>query len=121
MIVGIGLDLQRIDGIEAAEALRTPGPVFSDAECRHAASRRSPASALACGFAAKEAFFKSLPEPTAYFWTDMEVLCDDGREARFRFHGDLAALLAAKRWEVRLSLAQGGGYASAFVAISTRS
>lgn len=120
MIVGIGLDLQRIDDIQAAEELRTPGPVFSETEYRHAAGQRSPASALACGFAAKEAFFKSLPEPAAYFWTDMEILCEDGREARFCFHGNLAALLAAKRWEVRLSLAQCGSYASAFVAISTR-
>lgn len=120
MIVGIGLDLERVSALEAARDLRTPGVVFTEAECGYAAAQPHPASTFAGHFAAKEALFKSLAGGVRFYWTDVEVVHDARHAPSFRFSGEIADFMQKENWEVKLSISHSGEYAAAFVAISGR-
>jgi holo-[acyl-carrier protein] synthase len=109
MIIGIG------------EAIRVPGLVFTEAECGYAARQPNETRSLAGQFAAKEAFFKSVPPAVPYYWTDVEVVHDQRHAPSFRFSGELARCIDEKGWTVKLSITHCAEYAAAFVAIAERS
>lgn len=120
MIVGVGFDLERVSALEAAQHLRTPGVVFTEAECGYASAQPHPASTFAGHFAAKEALFKSLAGAVRFYWTDVEIVHDARRAPSFRFSGQIADFIHRGNWEVKLSISHSGEYAGAFVAISGR-
>jgi holo-[acyl-carrier protein] synthase len=119
MIVGIGCDLESISALEKADALRTPGLMFTASECRYIFDRPDPLASLTGHFAAKEAFFKALPFPVEFNWTDIEVLHDVTHAPRFSFSGGLGRAMAARGWQANLSMSHSGDYAAAFVTLSS--
>ncbi|HEX8362097.1 MAG TPA: holo-ACP synthase [Longimicrobium sp.] len=108
MIVGLGMDLVRIDRVWAMiqrrpeRALRR---LFTGAEARRCAGSRHPAESYAARFAAKEAFFKALGTGVGRGgeWTDVEVVSLTGGAPTLRLAGR-AAELAAARGTVRIHL-----------------
>jgi holo-[acyl-carrier protein] synthase len=120
VIVGIGCDIERVAALDGTEALRIPGLVFTEAECGYASEQPHCTRTLTGHFAAKEAFFKSLPEAVGFYWTDVEVVHDARRAPRFRFSGEMARVVEERNWDVKLSISHSGEYAVAFVAVSGR-
>lgn len=118
MIIGIGVDIERVAALDAGEAIRVPGLVFTEAECGYAARQTHATGTLAGQFAAKEAFFKSIPPSVSCYWTDIEVVHDQRHAPSFRFSGDLARFLVEKRWDVKLSISHSGEYATAIVTVA---
>ena len=108
MIVGLGMDLVRIDRVWAMiqrrpeRALRR---LFTDAEARRCAASRHPAESYAARFAAKEAFFKAVGTGLGRGgeWTDVEVVSLPSGAPTLRLTGR-AAEAAAARGAIRVHL-----------------
>jgi holo-[acyl-carrier protein] synthase len=118
MIVGIGVDLVKIDRIEKA-GNNHPGfleRVFTEKEREYCERKKYPAQHYAARFAAKEAILKAFGTgmTSGMRWTDIEVLRGDGGGPIVNISGaarDLADLKGVK--QVLLSYSHDEGYAVA--------
>jgi holo-[acyl-carrier protein] synthase len=102
VIVGIGVDVVRIERIGAA-LKRTPGlalRLFAESE------RDLPVASLAARFAAKEATAKALGAPAGLLWTDVEIRQDRSGRPELAVSGTVeraAKMLGVSRWHLSLS------------------
>lgn len=124
-VYGIGIDLVRIDRIEAGLARwgnRFLDRVFTVTEQRACLAKKNQAACLAMRFAAKEAFAKAVGTGirAPLFWKDMEVLnAPSGRPVVHlsqRAQG-LLRDLGIHAWHV--SLTDDGLYGAAVVVLET--
>jgi holo-[acyl-carrier protein] synthase len=122
MIVGIGIDLVKIDRIDTA-GKNHPGfleRVFTEQEREYCSRQKYPAQHYAGRFAAKEAVLKAVGTgwSAGIKWTDMEVLHGDGGGPLVKVSGrvkDLMDLKGVK--QVLLSYSHDEGYAVAQVVL----
>jgi holo-[acyl-carrier protein] synthase len=125
VIVGVGLDLVRVERIRAARErhgekfLRR---VFTDAEIESCLRREDPDPSLAARFAAKEAGMKALGTGWAQGvgWRDLEVVAPSNAPPGLALSGkaaERAASLGAGR--VQVSLTHEAGVAAAVVLVET--
>jgi holo-[acyl-carrier protein] synthase len=118
-IVGIGLDLVKIDRIRlAAERWqdRFLDRVFTEAERRHCFRRASPYASLAARFAAKEAVLKALGTgwTDGVRWVDIEVVTDASGRPRASVGGRAGALIReVGTTSIHVSLSHDAEYAMA--------
>ncbi len=102
MIVGIGVDVAEIAGLEAALE-RTPAlaaRLFAESE------RDRPIRSLTGCFAAKEAVAKALGAPPGLRWTDVIVSNDEAGRPELVITGTVAAAaarLGVTDWHVSIS------------------
>jgi holo-[acyl-carrier protein] synthase len=102
MIVGIGVDVAEIAGLEAALE-RTPAlaaRLFAESE------RDRPIRSLTGCFAAKEAVAKALGAPPGLRWTDVVVSNDEAGRPELVITGTVAAAaarLGVTDWHVSIS------------------
>jgi holo-[acyl-carrier protein] synthase len=102
VIVGIGVDVVRIERIDAA-LKRTPRlalRLFAESE------RDLPVASLAARFAAKEATAKALGAPCGLSWTDVEIRQDQSGRPELAVTGTVeqaARMLGVSRWHLSLS------------------
>lgn len=124
-IYGIGIDLVRIDRVEADIARwgeKFLSRVFTDSEQQDCRKRKNRAACYAIRFAAKEAFAKAVGTGvrSPLFWKDMEIRSDSlGKPSVFlspRAQGFLHEL-GVHRWHV--SLTDDGCYGAAVVVLET--
>ena len=123
MIIGIGLDLVKIERIDKA-VKNHPGfteRVFTDRERAYCSRQKFPAQHYAGRFAAKEAVLKAIGTgwSAGVKWTDMEVLHGEGGGPIVNLSGrvkDLMDLRGVK--QVLLSYSHDGDYAVAQVILS---
>lgn len=122
MLLGLGIDLCRIDRVEAAHArfgLRFVERCYTPAEAAQALARPRPAAALAMRFAAKEAFSKAAGlGMRGLAWREIEVVHDARGKPGLVLHG--RALAWARENQVaasHLSLTDDGDYAAAVVVL----
>jgi holo-[acyl-carrier protein] synthase len=119
MVVGVGIDVTKIDRFSRA-LRRTPAlaeRLFTERE------RGLPVRSLAARFAAKEALAKALGAPRGLLWTDAEVITGPDGRPSLKVTGTVAR--AARQagvttWHV--SLSHDAGIATAIViaeAVST--
>ena len=120
MIIGIGVDLVKIDRIDKAGKDRQGflERVFTDREREYCARQKYPAQHYAARFAAKEAVLKAIGTgwSAGTKWTDMEVLHGEGGGPIVNLSGrvkDLIDLKGVK--QVLLSYSHDEGYAVAQV------
>jgi holo-[acyl-carrier protein] synthase len=123
MIVGVGVDLVRIDrvtGLLERHGDRARARLFTDAEARRCAEGRHPPESFAARFAAKEAFFKALGTGWGRggAWTEVEVVSAATGAPTIRLSG-LAAAIAEQRGvrSIHLSLTHSDDTAAAFVVL----
>jgi holo-[acyl-carrier protein] synthase len=110
MIVGTGVDLERVDRIRAIierHGRRFIERVFTAGEIAYAEGHKQPAESYAARFAAKEAAMKALGTGWDHGvrWVDVEIVRDKGRP-QLRFHGraaEIAADLGCRAASVSLS------------------
>ena len=122
MIVGIGIDLVKIDRIDKA-GKDHPGfleRVFTEREREYCARQKYPAQHYAGRFAAKEAVLKAIGTgwSAGVKWTDIEVLHGEGGGPIVNLSGrvkDLMDLRGVK--QVFLSYSHDEGYAVAQVVL----
>lgn len=118
MIVGVGIDVVRVDRFSRALA-RTPllaDRLFTTAELQTPSGNPRTPESLAARFAAKEAVAKALGAPGGLHWHDCEVVADPDGRPWLTVSGTVAAVAAERgvtRWHV--SLSHDGGIASAMV------
>jgi len=111
MISGIGVDIVSIERIRRALARhdgRFGRKVLADGEWAIYQRLSDGAAYVAKRFAAKEAFFKALGQPSsaANTWHQLSILNDAAGRPHLEFGADLAALLAGlgiTAWHVSLS------------------
>jgi holo-[acyl-carrier protein] synthase len=121
VILGVGVDLVRIERIRQAMARwqdRFLERVFTEGELAYARRRRDPAEHLAARFAAKEAALKALGTGLSMGvrWREMEVQRARGEPPRLALSGRTAALGAARGVRTfHVSLTHDGDYAMAQV------
>ena len=122
MIIGIGIDLVKIDRIDKAGKNHSGflERVFSEREREYCARQKFPAQHYAGRFAAKEAVLKAIGTgwSTGVKWTDMEVLHGDGGGPVVNISGrvkDLMDLKGVK--QIFLSYSHDEGYAVAHVVL----
>jgi holo-[acyl-carrier protein] synthase len=122
MIIGIGIDLVKIDRIDKAGKNHTGflERVFTDREREYCSRQKFPAQHYAGRFAAKEAVLKAIGTgwSAGVKWTDMEVLHGDGGGPIVNVSGrvkDLMDLKGVK--QVLLSYSHDEGYAVAHVVL----
>lgn len=121
MVVGIGIDLVRIERVRRAVARwqdRFLRRVFTPAELDYCLRRRDPAEHLAARFAAKEATLKALGTGLSLGvrWREMEVRRARGERPTLALTGRVRALGEARGARVfHLSLTHDGDYAMAQV------
>jgi holo-[acyl-carrier protein] synthase len=121
VILGVGIDLVRIERVRQAMARwqdRFLQRVFTDGELAYARRRRDPAEHLAARFAAKEATLKALGTGLSMGvrWREMEVRRARGEPPRLALSGRTAALGAARGVRTfHVSLTHDGDYAMAQV------
>ncbi|MBD5092701.1 MAG: holo-ACP synthase [Subdoligranulum sp.] len=120
MIVGIGVDMTRIERVE--KSLARPGfleRVYGPGERALLEHMPRRAERAAANFAAKEAFGKALG--TGLFRDfapcEAEALRDERGAPYFAFSGRAAALMQSRGLQAHLSLTHEGGYAAAFVVL----
>jgi holo-[acyl-carrier protein] synthase len=118
MIVGIGIDLVKIDRIDKAVRNHTGflEKVFTDKEREYCTRQKFPAQHFAARFAAKEAVLKAIGTgwSTGVKWTDMEVLHGEGGGPIVNISGrvkDLMDLRGVK--QIFVSYSHDEGYAVA--------
>jgi holo-[acyl-carrier protein] synthase len=124
MIVGIGIDLVKIDRIDKAG--KHEGfleRLFTDREREYCSRQKFPAQHYAARFAAKEALLKAIGTgwSAGVKWTDMEVLHGEGGGPIVNLTGrvkDLIDLKGVK--QVFLSYSHDEGYAVAHVVLEGR-
>jgi holo-[acyl-carrier protein] synthase len=122
MIVGVGIDLVKIDRIDKA-GKDHPGfleRVFTDREREYCTRQKYPAQHFAGRFAAKEAVLKAIGTgwSAGVKWTDIEVLHGEGGGPIVNLSGrvkDLIDLRGVK--QVFLSYSHDEGYAVAQVVL----
>jgi phosphopantetheine--protein transferase-like protein len=104
-VVGVGVDIERIQGVVASQALHMPGVFFTERECAlaNSPSAQERGAVLTLMFAAKEALFKALPWQSGMYWTDMEVVQALDGAAQFMFHGVLRERVESQGLRVCLS------------------
>jgi holo-[acyl-carrier protein] synthase len=110
MIVGTGVDLERVDRIRAIierHGRRFLERVFTAGEIAYAEGHKQPSESYAARFAAKEAAMKALGTGWDHGvrWVDVEIVRDKGRP-QLRFHGraaEIAAELGCRSASVSLS------------------
>lgn len=125
-VYGVGIDLVRIDRIEAGLARwgnRFLNKVFTVAEQQACLVKKNQAGCLAMRFAAKEAFVKAVGTGirAPLFWKDMEVLHDPSGRPVFRLSQraqELLRGLGIHAWHV--SLTDDGLYGAAVVVVETK-
>ncbi len=105
-IVSLGLDLARIDRLEAAygrHGERLLERLFTPAERAYCDRRKARFTHYAGRFAVKEAVMKVLGTGwrAGVRWRDLEVLRDPGQAPRVELHGESAAI-AARRGIARI-------------------
>lgn len=118
MIIGIGIDLVKIDRIEKAGTAR-PGfleRVFTEREREYCNRQKYPAQHYAGRFAAKEALLKAFGTgwSAGMKWTDIEVLHGEGGGPIVNIFGrvkDLADIKGVS--QILLSYSHDEGYAVA--------
>ena len=125
MIVGLGIDVVRIDRVWAVlerkggRALRR---LFTAAEAARCGASKHPPESFAARFAAKEAFFKALGTGWGIggAWTEVEVVSSASGAPSLRLSGK-AAGLAAERGATRihLSMTHADDTAAAVVILET--
>jgi holo-[acyl-carrier protein] synthase len=108
MIVGLGIDLVRIERVSALlkrKGGRALARLFTAAEAERCAASKHPPESFAARFAAKEAFFKALGTGWGIggAWTEVEVVSAPSGAPSLRLSGK-AAELAAARGTVRIHL-----------------
>jgi holo-[acyl-carrier protein] synthase len=122
MIVGIGVDLVKIDRIDKA-GKNHPGfleRVFTEQEREYCSRQKFPAQHYAGRFAAKEAVLKAIGTgwSAGVKWTDIEVLHGEGGGPIVNISGrvkDLMDLRGVK--QIHLSYSHDEGYAVAQVVL----
>jgi holo-[acyl-carrier protein] synthase len=122
MIVGIGVDLVKIDRMSKAEKNHSGfiERLFSEREREYCSKQKFPAQHYAARFAAKEAVLKAIGTgwSAGVKWTDMEVLHGEGGGPIVNITGrvkDLMDLKGVK--QVLLSYSHDGEYAVAQVVL----
>lgn len=122
MIIGIGIDLVKIDRIDKAGNNRSGflERVFTEREREYCSRQKFPAQHYAGRFAAKEAVLKAIGTgwSAGVKWTDMEVLHGDGGGPVVNISGrvkDLMDLKGVK--QILLSYSHDEGYAVAHVVL----
>ncbi len=122
MIVGIGIDLVKIDRIDKAGKAHSGflERVFTEREREYCSRQKYPAQHFAGRFAAKEAVLKAIGTgwSAGVKWTDMEVLHGDGGGPVVNVSGrvkDLMDLKGVK--QILLSYSHDEGYAVAQVVL----
>jgi holo-[acyl-carrier protein] synthase len=111
MIVGTGVDLERVDRIRAAierHGQRFLERVFTAGEIAYVEGRMRRWESYAARFAAKEAAMKALGTGWDHGvrWVDVEIVREDGGRPELRFHGkaaEIAAQLGCRSANVSLS------------------
>jgi holo-[acyl-carrier protein] synthase len=122
MIIGIGIDLVKIDRIDKAGKNQSGflERVFTEREREYCSRQKFPAQHYAGRFAAKEAVLKAIGTgwSAGVKWTDMEVLHGDGGGPVVNISGrvkDLMDLKGVK--QILLSYSHDEGYAVAHVVL----
>jgi holo-[acyl-carrier protein] synthase len=111
MIIGTGVDLERVDRIRAAierHGKRFLERVFTPGEIAYVEARARRAESYAARFAAKEAAMKALGTGWDHGvrWVDVEIARQDGGRPTLRLHGkaaEIAAGLGCRATHVSLS------------------
>lgn len=118
-IVGIGLDLVKIERIRALADRwqeRFLERLYTDAERRYCFDRASPYASLAARFAAKEAVLKAIGTgwSAGVSWRDIQVVNDDRGKPVAQVQGRAGALLQeAGVTGIHISLSHDADYAIA--------
>ena len=98
MILGVGIDLVDVERVRRSIERwgdRWTHRIFTEAEIKYCEYVRDPAPGYAARFAAKEAFFKALPEqPKAFLMIYVEVINSEGKPA-IRVHESVKDVLAS--------------------------
>jgi len=122
MIIGIGVDLVKIDRINKAGKNHTGflERLFTEREREYCSKQKFPAQHYAARFAAKEAVLKAIGTgwSAGVKWTDMEVLHGEGGGPIVNISGrvkDLMDLKGVK--QILLSYSHDEGYAVAQVVL----
>jgi holo-[acyl-carrier protein] synthase len=124
VIIGIGIDLVKIDRIDkAGKHEGFLDRLFTDREREYCSRQKFPAQHYAARFAAKEAMLKAIGTgwSAGIKWTDMEVLHGEGGGPIVNLAGrvkDLVDLKGVK--QVFLSYSHDGGFAVAQVVLVGR-
>ncbi|OGW65847.1 MAG: holo-[acyl-carrier-protein] synthase [Nitrospirae bacterium RIFCSPLOWO2_02_FULL_62_14] len=127
MIVGIGLDLVKIDRIRAiAERWQTRflDRLYTEAERRYCLARPEPYASFAGRFAAKEAVLKALGTgwTNGISWHDIQVLNDRAGRPRATVSGRVKTLMnRAGITMIHVSLSHDTDYAVAEVVLTKES
>lgn len=117
MILGIGIDIVKVDRIEKAVERWSDSftrRVFTERELEYCTKQKKPAQHLAARFGAKEAVMKAFGTGHAggVKWTDVEVLHDEKGKPIVALSGvlrDLAAGMGVS--EAMISMSHDTGYA----------
>nr|MBI3612433.1 holo-ACP synthase [Nitrospirota bacterium] len=123
-IVGIGLDLVKIERIRALADRwqeRFLERLYTEAERRYCFDRASPYASLAARFAAKEAVLKAIGTgwSAGISWQDIQVLNDDRGKPAAQVRGRAGALLEeAGVTDIHISLSHDTDYAIAQVVLT---
>ncbi len=123
-IVGIGLDLVKIERIRALADRwqeRFLARLYTDAERRYCFDRASPYASLAGRFAAKEAVLKAIGTgwSAGVSWQDIQVLNDERGKPVAHVQGRTSALLQqAGVTDIHISLSHDTEYAVAQVLLT---
>jgi holo-[acyl-carrier protein] synthase len=119
MIIGIGLDLVKIDRVRAVAdrwKARFLDRLYTPAERRYCMARPSPYASLAGRFAAKEAVLKALGTgwTDGIRWRDIQVLNDRSGRPRATVSGRVKTLMKrAGVTDIHVSLSHDTDYAIA--------
>lgn len=111
MIVGTGVDLERVDRIRAAierYGRRFLERVFTAGEIAYVEGRKHRSESYAARFAAKEAAMKALGTGWDHGirWVDVEIVREASGRPKLQFHGraaEIAAELGCRSASVSLS------------------
>ncbi len=123
-IVGIGLDLVKIERIRALADRwqeRFLARLYTEAERRYCFDRASPYASLAGRFAAKEAVLKAIGTgwSAGISWQDIQVLNDGSGKPVAHVQGRAGALLQeAGVTDIHISLSHDADYAIAQVVLT---
>jgi holo-[acyl-carrier protein] synthase len=126
-IVGIGLDLVKIERIRALVERwqeRFLERLYTEAERRYCFERASPYASLAGRFAAKEAVLKAIGTgwSAGISWQDIQVLNDGSGKPVAQVQGRAGALLQeAGVTDIHISLSHDADYAIAQVVLTKES
>ncbi|HLB25580.1 MAG TPA: holo-ACP synthase [Nitrospirota bacterium] len=123
MIIGIGIDLVKVDRIERAVEKWSDAftaRVFTQAELEYCTKQKRPAEHLAARFGVKEAVMKAFGtgHGGGVRWTDVEVTRDEHGKPAVHLHGkllELAGRMGVSRTLVSVSHDSGFSVAQAIL------